>query len=115
VAFRTTNPGDNPNLDTVLAAHTGSDITALTTVVSNDDYPGCCMSRIVFNATQGTTYAIGVGAFPSDPASDTQGPFELDWGASDLYDQDAPELSVGSVTRLKRAFSVTFSGLKSLA
>jgi hypothetical protein len=109
VAFQTTNPGDNPNLDTVLAAHTGSDITALTTVVQNDDYPGCCMSRIIFNATQGTTYAIGVGAFPSDPASALQGPFGLDWGASSLYDVDNPSLNLGSVTRGKRMFTATFS------
>jgi hypothetical protein len=109
VAFRTTNPGDNVNLDTVLAAHTGNDITALTTVVVDDDDGEGFMSRIVFNATAGTTYAIGVGAFLTDPVSFTQGPFGLDWGASSLYDQDVPELTVESVTRLKRAFDVTFS------
>jgi hypothetical protein len=108
VAFRTTDPGTNPNLDTVLAAHTGSDITALTTVELNDDYPVCCMSRIIFEATLGEVYAIGVGPFSLDPV--TQGEFGLEWdmGASDFFDEDVPQVSVQSVTRLKHAFSLSF-------
>jgi hypothetical protein len=109
VAFRTTDPGTNPNLDTVLAAHTGTDITALSTVAVNDDYPSCCMSRIIFNAASGTLYDIGVGAFPADPASTTQGPFGLEWGGSNLYDQDTPFVTAQPPTRLKHAFSLSFS------
>jgi hypothetical protein len=109
VAFRTTDPGINENLDTVLAAQTGSDVTALTTVDVNDDYPGCCTSRIVFDATAGTTYYISVGAFPSDPVSLTQGEFGLEWGNPDLYDVDLPVVQLGTKTSLKHGFRLTFS------
>src|SRR5262249_26835845 len=110
VAFRTTDPNAPSSLDTQLAADTGSDITALTPVKINDDYPNCCMSRIVFDATQGTTYDISVGAFTGDPtpgihASD----FGLEWGASDYYDQDNPVVQISSVTPGKRTFRVNFA------
>jgi hypothetical protein len=106
VAFRTTL-GANPDADTVLAAHTGTDITALTTVVLNDDYPVCCMSRIIFNATAGTVYPIGVGAFP---ASETQGPFGLEWGGAgiDYFDEDDPVVTAQKPTRFKYGFSLSF-------
>jgi hypothetical protein len=109
VAFRTTNPNAPSSLDTVLGADTGNDITALTPVNTNDDYPTCCMSRVVFNATQGTTYNISVGAFTGDPAPGSlAGDFGLEWGASDYYDQDSPSVKVNSVTPGKRTFSVNF-------
>jgi len=104
VAFRTTNPNDPSNLDTVLGADTGGDITALTPVDVNDDYPFCCMSRIVFEATQGTTYKISVGTFTASPGGD----FGLEWGASDYFDQDKPVVKINSVTRGKQTFSVNF-------
>jgi hypothetical protein len=110
VAFRTTDPHAPSSLDTVLGADTGSDITALTPVKINDDYPNCCMSRVLFNATQGTTYNISVGAFTGDPTPGSHaGDFGLEWGASDYYDQDNPVVKINSVTPGKRTFSVTFA------
>jgi hypothetical protein len=108
VAFRTTNPNASSTLDTVLGADTGSDITALTPVKINDDYPSCCMSRILFEATQGTTYKISVGAFPGNPAGSAAGDFGLEWGASDYFDQDKPVVKINSVTRGKGTFSLNF-------
>jgi hypothetical protein len=108
VAFRTTDPNAPSSLDTVLGADTGSDITALTEVKVNDDYPSCCTSRIVFEATQGTTYNISVGAFPGDPAGSHAGDFGLEWGASDYFDTDKPVVKINSVTPGKRTFSVNF-------
>jgi len=111
VAFRTTNPNlANELWDTVLAAQTGSDVTALTTVAKNDDYlGGSFSSRIVFSATQGTTYYISVGAFPADPASGTQGEFGLEWGDPDFYDKDAPVIQVQKPTALKHGFRLNFA------
>jgi hypothetical protein len=115
IAFRTSIPaGGNPLADTVLAAHTGNDITALTTVVQDDDYPlsACppCMSRIIFNATAGTVYAIAIGAFPSDPPSVKQGPFGLAWGGAAVgyCDVDDPMVTVGKPARFKHVFSLSF-------
>jgi hypothetical protein len=108
VAFRTANPDPaNQNWDTVLAAQTGSDVTALTTAHQNDDYQGL-RSRIVFSATAGTTYYISVGAFP-DPVLATQGEFGLEWGDPDLYDEDNPVIQLGTKTSLKHGFRLTFA------
>lgn len=110
VAFRTTNPNPaNENWDTVLAAETGSDVTALTTVKQNDDYAGSLRSRIVFSATAGTTYHISIGAFQADPVSATQGEFGLEWGDPDLYDEDHPVIQLGTKTSLKHGFRLTFA------
>lgn len=109
VAFRTTNPDPaNENWDTVLAAHAGSDVTALEPVEFGDDYAGSFASRIVFSATAGTTYHIGVGAFGADPVSVTQGEFGLEWGDPNLYDQDNPVVKLGAKTSLRHGFRLTF-------
>ncbi len=46
--------------DTLLAAYTGSSVSALTVVASNDDSGGVEQSQITFNAAAGTTYRIAV-------------------------------------------------------
>lgn len=109
VAFRTTNPTPaNQTWDTRLAVQTGSDITALTTVQQNDDYPVSSLSsRIVFSATAGTTYYISVGPFSSDPA--TQGEFGLEWGDPDFYDEDDPVIQVQKPKALSHGFRIAFA------
>src|SRR5207247_9217150 len=73
------------SFDTLLAAYTGSSVSALTTIASNDDASGT-QSRITFTAAAGTTYRIAVdgyggasgsvtlnwsqGAAPAGPAND---------------------------------------------
>jgi hypothetical protein len=66
------------DFDTVLGVYTGSAVNALTTIATNDDgglSPGGQGSRLGFNATSGTTYRIGVGAFHSTQT----GNFTLEW------------------------------------
>jgi hypothetical protein len=66
-------------------------------------------SRILFSATAGTTYHISVGAYPTDPVSQSQGEFGLEWGDPDLYDQDNPVIQLASKTALKHGFRLTFA------
>ena len=65
------------NFDTVLAAYTGTTITGLTQLASNDQFNGTNQSKITFNATAGTTYRIAVDGFGS-----TTGNIGLQWTTS---------------------------------
>jgi hypothetical protein len=63
--------------DTTLAAYTGSIVTNLTALASNDDDPervGASTSWLGFNATAGTTYRIAIDGFAGD-----SGEFALNW------------------------------------
>lgn len=51
------------DFDTILAIYTGQAVNALTEIGSNDDSGGGLQSRVVFQATQGTTYRIAVAGF----------------------------------------------------
>jgi hypothetical protein len=53
------------SFNTLLAVYTGSSLTALTPVASNDDIanPGQLQSRVTFPATAGTVYRIAVDGF----------------------------------------------------
>ena len=53
------------NFDTTLAAYTGSSVSALTAIASNDDSGGTLQSLINFNAVAGTTYQIAVDGYLS--------------------------------------------------
>jgi hypothetical protein len=65
------------NFDTVLAAYTGTAITGLTQLASNDQFNGTDQSKITFDATAGTTYRIVVDGFGS-----TTGSVGLQWTTS---------------------------------
>jgi hypothetical protein len=49
--------------DTLLAVYTGTSVTALTTVASNDDANGATQSSVTFNAVSGTTYRVAVDGY----------------------------------------------------
>lgn len=53
------------NFDTLLAVYTGTSVSSLTPVVSNDDesFPSSLTSRVTFNAVAGTTYRIAVDGY----------------------------------------------------
>ncbi|MEO8428465.1 MAG: lysyl oxidase family protein, partial [Verrucomicrobiota bacterium] len=52
------------NFDTLLAVYTGTSVSALTIVASNDDIGGgVVVSRVTFNSTLGTTYRIAVDGY----------------------------------------------------
>jgi hypothetical protein len=61
--------------DTTLAVYTGSALTSLTSVASNDDInPGVVQaSTVTFSATAGTTYFIAVDGFNGIAQGDTTG------------------------------------------
>jgi hypothetical protein len=46
--------------DTVLAVYTGSAVSALTPIASNDNHSGSTQSKLTFQAQEGTTYFIAV-------------------------------------------------------
>src|SRR5438552_2711315 len=49
--------------NTLLAVYTGSQVSGLTPVASNDDYGGGTQSKLTFQAQQGTTYFIAVDGY----------------------------------------------------
>jgi len=53
------------NFDTLLGVYTGSSVSNLTTIASNDDesFPSTLTSRVTFNAVVGTTYRLAVDGF----------------------------------------------------
>lgn len=79
------------NFDTTLAAYTGSTITGLTRLASNDDTNGR-QSRIAFTATAGTTYRIAVDGFGG-----ATGDLGLQWTTSPPANDDfsSPRVLLG--------------------
>jgi hypothetical protein len=83
VWYRWIAPEDGParlstrgsTFDTVLSVYTGSELTGLTGVASNDDYRGNLQSRVGFTATAGATYHIAVSGY----SSGSQGSIVLQW------------------------------------
>ena len=58
----------------MLAAYTGTTITGLTQLASNDQFNGTNQSKITFPVTAGTTYRIAVDGFGA-----TTGTVGLQW------------------------------------
>jgi subtilisin family serine protease len=55
--------------DTTLGIYTGSTLSGLTEIASNDDALGVLASQVSFNATAGTTYRIAVDGYDADSGS----------------------------------------------
>ncbi len=74
---------DGSSYDTLVGVFTGTDLSALTPIASNDDEPGKLTSRLEFSAQAGTTYQIVVGGKPSglSATSASDGLTLLDLGA----------------------------------
>jgi hypothetical protein len=51
------------NFDTLLGVYTGSSVSSLTLIASNDDSGGTLQSSVTFAATGGTTYRIAVDGY----------------------------------------------------
>jgi Ca2+-binding RTX toxin-like protein len=82
--------------DTLLAVYTGSDVTALTPVASNDDSASGLFdegpsftSEVSFATQSGTTYFVAVDGF-----SGKQGRFQLVWGPSPANDNFADAIDI---------------------
>ena len=60
------------NFDTLLAAYTGSTVSSLTVIASNDDDPlGGLQSKVEFNAVSGTVYYLALDGFNSARGNST--------------------------------------------
>jgi hypothetical protein len=71
------------NFDTVLAVYTGTTVSGLTLVASNDDIgSGNTASRVTFAATQGTVYRIAVDGFDNNADGGDTGNITLNWTES---------------------------------
>jgi hypothetical protein len=86
----------NSNFDTIIAVYTGTSLSGLTAIASNDDYGETRQSRVDFNATAETTYKIAV-----DGWNGSTGTIILNWQltpipAEDTEDSPDPEPGVDS-------------------
>lgn len=70
VTFDTIGSG----FDTILAAYTGTNVSALTRLASNDDNGGFLSSLITFSALAGTEYSIAIDGFAG-----SSGVYLLNW------------------------------------
>jgi len=79
VTFTTAGSG----FDTVLAAYTGTSVSALTFIVNNDDVvPGSDLtSSITFAASAGTNYHIALEGFNNSGSGGDVGAIQLNWNA----------------------------------
>jgi hypothetical protein len=77
------------SFDTVVAAYTGTTITGLTQLASNDQFNGTDQSKITFAATAGTTYRIAVDGFGS-----TTGSVGLQWTTNPPANDDFAQARV---------------------
>jgi len=87
VWYRWTAPGTGSttittigsSFDTILAVSTGSSVSALTSVASNDDLSGSStQSSVTFSAAAGTTYRIVVDGWRNGPVT-ASGSITLSW------------------------------------
>ncbi len=67
------------DFDTLLAVYTGTSVTALTPIASNDDYGGTPQSRVDFAAAAGTTYRIAVDGYRYGSGDIDNGIVKLNW------------------------------------
>jgi type VII secretion-associated serine protease mycosin len=77
------------NFDTVLAAYSGSSLTSLTRLASDDDGAGSRASRVSFPVTAGTTYHIAVDGYGTATGSVT-----LNWRAPSAGDTTPPTVTL---------------------
>lgn len=84
------------NFDTLLAVYSGTSVSNLTTVASNDDYGMTYQSRVSFNAQQGTSYKIAVDGWVTSAGNIT-----LNWLLTpDPCSISAPTQPIGAATGL---------------
>ena len=71
-------------IDTLLGVYTGSAVSALTLVASNDDLSSSVyQSKVTFPVTAGTTYKIAIDGYHSNSSGSTaQGALKLNWSTA---------------------------------
>ena len=94
------------NFDTLLGVYSGSNVSSLATIASNDDDPnGGLQSRVVFVAVSGTVYYIAVDGF-----NGVTGSIVLNWNLSSPTPTPTARAISGTVT-----FGVTAQGIKPMS
>ena len=94
------------NFDTVLASYTGTTITGLTQLASNDQFNGTNQSKITFAVTSGTTYRIAVDGFGA-----TTGNIGLQWTINPpVYDNFASARTLNGLSGGTSATTVRATG-----
>ncbi len=89
--------------DTLLAVYTGSSVSGLTLIASNDNLStNCSRSRVTFTPVSGTTYRIAVDGF-----NKAFGNFTLRWSQANTA---LPDLSVVGAALNPRITTETFDG-----
>src|SRR5438876_8936006 len=110
VWYRWTAPANTPvtidtigsSFDTLLGVYTGSSVSTLTTIASNDDIDGPNQpSRVSFTPVAGTTYQIAVDGWHGDTGTITLNLVQTV--------QDLPDLMIWGPSISPRITTVTFS------
>src|SRR5437667_4729521 len=110
VWYRWTAPANTPvtidtigsSFDTLLGVYTGSSVSTLTTIASNDDIDGPNQpSRVSFTPVAGTTYQIAVDGWNGDTGTITLNLVQTV--------QDLPDLMIWGPSISPRITTVTFS------
>lgn len=69
------------DFDTLLAAYTGAPVGSLVEIASNDEAVEGGVSRVIFQATQGTTYRIAVDGWEDGAGFVEEGAITLNWAS----------------------------------
>lgn len=99
--FTTKGSGFN----TLLAVYTGSSVSGLTLVASDNDSGQCGTSQVTFTPTSGTTYRVAV-----DGHNGAHGTIKLNLQTSSAAQPTSLAFTLGSVQRPSGQFSVTVTG-----
>jgi len=91
---------EGSGFDTVLAVYTGSNLSGLNLIGSNDDaVPGKDnSSTVTFAAQQGVTYQIQVNGFNNSGSSGDTGIFKLNWAEAGCTQQQTPTVQLSQNT-----------------
>ena len=96
--------------DTLLAVYTGSSVSSLTLVASDDNSGQCGTSQLTFTPASGTTYRIAV-----DGHGGAQGTIRLNLQTSSAAQPTSLQFTLNTVQRTSGQFSVTVTGPASAA
>lgn len=91
--------------DTLLAVYTGSSVSNLTLVTSDDEGGQCGTSQVTFTPASGTTYRIAV-----DGNDGAQGTIKLTLQTSSAAQPASLRFVLGTVDRTSGQFAVTING-----
>ncbi|MHB8471132.1 MAG: PPC domain-containing protein, partial [Gaiellaceae bacterium] len=100
-AGSTTVDTSGSGFDTLLGVYTGSSVSALGLVASNDDVSGSNhTSAVSFTAAAGTTYMIAVDGYNGPSSGQATGPVTLNWSGATSAPPPSPPPSTAPANDL---------------